>query len=435
MLERGRYSLKSLTEAVSTRNEEFPTDLQLRFEAIMSAIGNGAQKCTLLLCLDRNSAQTSTALKHIFEEKTERVRKISNKLPASLCRWSLMPIGLVAEADMIRLGTDQKVAGYRLSDAGATYGQPIASHILQTSVELKVDPNKLYGSTSKSGGNSRAVLNTINVLESLYEYRLSQEEMGEEDFTRSFQQISRLAEIDLSVTSDRIKNLFALGLVDCDSYDSEEGLFSYSWVESKNPSEVKPVNRYATLTNAIVKMAIQGGTVTRPAVTKYILENRITQANENTAASVSSSILTNLAKAGFLHKIGDFKPNEKYSWASITDRGIEIIKQQILPIKNALRDDDVGEKIRSEWKKIPWEKYAPQAVATHFELSGHGNEVSKNEWEARVKEYLTNNNGTSRPKDLEKALGRGGISILPSLLASGTVRKVKEGKEVFYFLV
>src|SRR3989338_4940944 len=125
---------------------EFPNENEAdkRFGEIFSAIGNSETKCLTLLLLNR-SPQTDYDLYKKFIDISHGVWKSNVHSQGQYCRNSLVPIGLVAEADTLFYGATEYVTGYRLTQAGEKVGQPIAAFLLQKSSLFPFSLSEIFG--------------------------------------------------------------------------------------------------------------------------------------------------------------------------------------------------------------------------------------------------------------------------------------------------
>lgn len=148
------------------REAEFPEDPKERFNAVFAALGNSEAKCLTLLSLSEGPL-TRDALHAKFTEVSSGVWQTNRGSQTEYCYNTLIPIGLVAEADTLYFGATEYITGYRLKPAGQKFGQPIAAHLLAQSATLPYSLLEIFGQTSKGRGESRSVLNRAKILELL----------------------------------------------------------------------------------------------------------------------------------------------------------------------------------------------------------------------------------------------------------------------------
>src|SRR3990167_7798697 len=148
-----------------------------------------------------------------FLRATNRVWITSNTIQAQYARTTLSPIGLVAQEDFITYGSSEYVTGYRTTDAGEKYGKPIATFLLQKSSEIPQSLLQIFGLTSKSGGETRSVLNITKILDFLNskaeDYHLeidvaSQLNLGHQIVGRHLERLRRLGLVEYSSTSNEV---------------------------------------------------------------------------------------------------------------------------------------------------------------------------------------------------------------------------------------
>src|SRR3989338_6827498 len=131
-MERGEQRPREIVDVRVRREEEFPTDLEARFEAVFAAIGNSEAKCLTLLCLEQ-SVLSSWNLHKKFLRESSGVWKTSSTLQARYCENTLVPIGLVAAMDTLYFGSTEYIVGFRLTESGLKFGKPIAAFLLEKS--------------------------------------------------------------------------------------------------------------------------------------------------------------------------------------------------------------------------------------------------------------------------------------------------------------
>ncbi len=405
------------------REEPFPEDPEKRFEAVFASIGNSEAKCVALLCLSESQI-SSEDLRMKFLLTTSRAWKISRGVPTAWARQSLVPIGMVAEVDTLSQGSLEYVLGFRLTEAGRKFGQPIAAYLIAESQHLPHSLGEIFGQTATGSGETRAVVNRARVLEL----------MAKQGGGGSMQSHSIAKELGLNVTvvGHALHHFAKLGMADYQSVDDDQ---KNQYAYSKNPDYrglPQPYHGSSTLSNYVYEVIRQsnGERLGTDEVVEQLAGIYSTNVNERNLKGAVTVIMSHFAKEGFLVK-GIFSRRVK-SDARITDYGREVVKKLVLPVRSALAGNEA---LLEEMRRVPWSKYAADAVARHKENSGQANRRLRTERVEELYGYLLENPG-SRPSDIDRAFGkRGSSDMLTDLIRTGKVIKERNGKASRYYPV
>lgn len=219
---------------------EFPQDPEERFNALFPAIGNSEAKCLTLLCLSESPVSGHSLYKE-FLEKSKTVWRSNKSVQSGYYNNTLIPIGMVAEADIIPEGSLEHVSGYRLTDAGYEIGQPVAAYLITKSSELPDSLISYFGGTNTIG-NTRSPVNRAIILE----YLASRQQDD------NLIDIANGLGIPPNIIGRHLSNLSELGLVDYSTADSEEkGVFKYRLTGGVKREDVRTVKKLASLTKAV----------------------------------------------------------------------------------------------------------------------------------------------------------------------------------------
>lgn len=400
---------------------EFPNDPEKRFEAIFSAIGNSEAKCLTLLCLSE-SPLTRHDLHRRFLDESDGVWKINRSTPGGYCLHTLIPIGLVAEADTLYYGSTEYVTGFRLTEAGLKFGQPIAAFLLEQSSKRPESLLEIFGHTSSAGGVTRSPINRSKILETLLS----------KDTTLTAEDIARLVGISHNVISPQLVDLSKLKLV---SYSSigpdagEVGYSKYTLTATAKLKEIAPHPEYGRLTREVASLLFKLKTADRNLLAEE-LKDKYPVSSRDSLVNMISQVLGVLERQGFCQRVL-FRGRKVLSQASLSKKGRELVVDVIHPIKRALADDQA---LLSQWKTIPWRNYVAEAVSKYKTSSGHINSRDLVDRTEEVLEMVYRHPGI-RPREIQSFLSGCPHLPLTSLLGRGQVRKEREGKAVRYYPV
>ena len=421
MIEREeKRDLKEIVDIRVKKEVEFPKDPEKRFEAIFAAIGNSEAKCLTLLTLSEKPL-TAFELHHKFLEESGGVWKTDRKTPAAYCFNTLVPIGLVVEVDILHYESKVWVSGFRLTEAGIKYGQPIAAFLLEKSSNLPYSLLEIFGQTAKCSGKTRSVLNRARILEFL----------SQKDTVRRETDISKQLKLKASTQiCHHLRHLSQLGLIEYSSVNLEEkGFVKYILSENVARDKVEKVSTEPKLSSEIANLLFR----LRKADANLLaekLKKKYPKLSIDSLRVRASKILSGLSRQGVCYPEGPFGKKIR-SQTKITSDGEKMVSGIIIPIKRALADD---EDLLSSWRKVTWQNYAEEGIAKHKEVSGCANPHSSKEWAYEALNIISQNPGIRR-REIESllplALGTG--RILKILLDQGKIRKEKQGKAVRYY--
>lgn len=408
------------SEIVNTRirqEAEFPLDPNRRFAAMFPAVGNSEAKSLTLLCLS-SSPMSEVDLHHQFLERSEMIWRTDGKLQGNYCRATLIPIGLVAEADTLFYGSTEYVISYRLTPAGIKYGQPIAAFLLEQSSHLPLSLLDYFGQTSTGPGNTRPVLNKIGILKYLLEHQ------GKVRTT----DIAETIDLQPALVGKRLRNLRDVGLVNYDSFDTEEDTINYKLLRNANRTVIRTVHTDTALTHEVADLVFRMGTVNRDSVLSILKERHGSAfASLPSLRNRLSHILSGFVDMGICES-EKFSKEEK-SKARITELGSEIVSNIVVPIERALADDS---SLLEAWNRIPWQNYARKTIEKYKFRSGNVNRQSIQYWKDQAFWIVSGNPGIT-PEDIRTRLEHNPSDPLRILLNEGKIRKEKIGKRMAYY--
>jgi DNA-binding PadR family transcriptional regulator len=364
-----------------------------------------------------------------FVKSCNGVWKPGTSVPVRYCLETLIPIGLVATEDVLYSGAKEYVVGFRLTKAGERYGQPIAAFLLEQSGKLPASLftlSKVFGATSSAGGETRPVLNRVKILEFLYQ--ADYKEQGNVRETDISKQLNRKRN---DLVGGHLSYLNKLGLANYSFVLTEKrGFAKYRLLENAKREDVRTVITLRSLTQDVADLLFQLKRVDCNEIAER-LKNKYSGKNETSLRQAVSRILSGLEKQGIC-KHESYVGGKILSQARITDVGKQVVENIILPIKQALSDDD---DLLSSWRRIPWQNYAISAISKHKESSRFIESKSFKEWEDKCLSIISQNPGL-RPREIISILGRRNTSdLLRSLLDKGKVKRERKGCAVYYYPV
>lgn len=406
--------------AVNTRTRqeaEFPLDPNRRFATIFPAVGNSEAKCLTLLCLS-SSPISDADLHGEFLGKSDRVWRTDSKLQGNYCKATLVPIGLVAEADTLFYGSTEYVISFRLTPAGLRYGQPIAAFLLEQSAQLSLSLLAYFGQTSTGPGHTRPVLNKIEILKYLQKRH---EEVRTKD-------IAEAIGLQPALVGKRLGDLRDVGLVNYESFDTEKNTVNYKLLSNTDRSVIRTVYTDTALTNEVADLVFLMGTVNVDSVLSVLKERHgDTFTSLPSLKNRLSHILSGFVDMGVCES-EEFS-TEKKSKAQITELGREIVSGIIVPIERVLEDDNI---LLETWSKIPWQNYARQAIEKYRLGSGNANRQSIQHWKDQALRIVLENPGIT-PEEIRVRLKHNPSDPLRELLDEDKLRKEGIGKRMAYY--
>ncbi len=417
----GQYPLeqRQIVDSRGLIQEPFPDIPQARFEAIFASIGNSESKCATLLNLPHTQPTTASELHQAFKDSTNEAWDLHPSTTQSYCEETFIPIGFVARSEILYYGRTKYNKGYKVTESGLRFGQPIAAFLLQQSTELPYALETLFSMTSRgNGGETRGVINRIRVLEALYEQR-------ESEFPMTNLQISEKLDTQKSYVAGHLKSLRDLGLINFSSISTEnKRIIPYSVVGKIPIAEIPTLKAEHTLTRNVAEIMNTLGT----ADIHTVMEEYARRFPNNKIDGFrAAKVLSFLARHGYI--ASDFKIGEIHSNSKITEEGIKIVENIIHPIKRALEGD---EDLLDEWRGIPWREYAESAVNKHKLASSQANAGTIQEWASEALEIILNNPGI-RTTDIGSRIKTNTSVVLKLLFDEGLIRKEKDRKAVRYY--
>lgn len=415
MLDRDLGLLLTTSERIRSQ-AEFPTDPEKRFEAIFAAIGNSEAKCVTILCLSENPI-TGQDLWRKFLSASDRSWSLHSKTPAMYCSDTLVPIGLVDEVDIVRDGSNQFVVGFRLTQAGRNFGQPIAASLLEQSTNMSESLLTIFGQTAKTAGETSTVINRARILEYL---KSAKPNLSSENVVENLG-------LAVSTVGDNLRRLSKLGLVHYKSLNMEDrGLFKYNLVSEALRSEVQVVAKSPILTGEVANLLFEYRRVDVDFLVEKLYGKR--RRSKSSLGPNVSSILSGLVRQGICAP-EEFVANKILSRATISERGRAVFTDILQPLQKALSGDNG---LLDKWRQINWRTYAKTGVAKYKEASGRAEQESREEVASKVLTVITENSGI-RTKEIALFLGRDVSHGLKDLLDKGLVTRVKKGKAATYY--
>jgi len=410
------YTPLDQRQVLDTRNLQevpFPEDPDARFDAVFAAIGNSEAKCVDLLLL-RRFLMSSYEMHSEFNRVTKGVWKTNYSTEAGWARNSLVNIGLVAEADTLFYGSSEFVTGYRLTEAGESFGQPVAAFLLQKSLELPFPLNKL--GTSSKRFKERPIVSRVKILEYLvYTPELKPNTKG----------VARAVGLEELSVGRHLRDLASLGLIDYSFFSNDRhGDIKYKLHTKTMPDQIQTAAKMPVITSLVKDVIFYMETLDRHSVTEEIKKRH---PGLDVNPDEIRKVLADLSRKGLIVKIfGD--PNSgrvrDNSLAVITESGMNFVLNVIEPIRSALTPE--GSARLDEWKQLPWQDSASEGVSKHKATSNHANRLSLEESISEVMDHIIRNPGITRRK-IEVGLDRHIGSSITALKRDGRVKQVKNG--------
>jgi predicted transcriptional regulator len=156
--------------------------------------------------------------------------------------------------------------------------------------------------------------------------------------------------------------------------------------------------------------------------------------NPNSTRNVASNLVLDLARGGYLNR-GEFKGGRNLSVVTILQEGEKLVTEVLEPLRIALTDTPEGKALRDKWRNIPWEEYAPKALAIHKESSNKGNSINNSTSLIKINEIILQNPGI-RTTDIMKTLKESGLPhkainmYINKLIETGKIIREKEPNNI-----
>lgn len=349
MIERSGYQERIRFSA------EFPESPRAQFTRLFSALGNSASKCVTLRCIPQLHAISELSLHHAYRDATQDAWVTSHKLQKAYCVQTLVPIGAVAEVDFIELHMRDFVLGFRKTQAGIQYGDPIANFLIQKATQLPQGKSlyEVFGETA-SAGSSRGIINRADILDFL----------AKQNGPTTRQEVFEALGIHQANTiTKHLTTLHDLEFIHYDSIDTKKDghFYWYSVIENR---EFHP-KRYPGKME--LKYAVQHAMdelkeADAQMITDKLFDDYHGLQDRNAFRLKIARVLNEMAETGYCTRESHpkFNPHYAHSEVWILDAGREVATQVVQPIKAALEGNN---SLLEEWRHIDWLHYAPDAVA------------------------------------------------------------------------
>jgi len=314
-------------------SKEFPTDPEKRFEAIFAAIGNSEAKCLTLLCLSE-SPVSPRDLYHQFTTQNNGSWEPNKSTPAEYCEQTLVPIGLVAYADVIRQGTLEHTTGYRLTVAGKKF-QPISAFLTEKSCGLPYSLIEIFGATH-TRGKSRSAINRSRIMEFL-----------SSNPNAKVIDIAKSIGISPGLVGNHLRHLSKLGILEFSSINAENpGSVGYVVNKDINVDEIKSKKKLGLLSSRVIDFLMDKDSFTLEEAARAI-HNYYPDVEFNSFRGKLSKTMVSLEKDGIFHR-STFSSKLR-SRASLTEIGNKIVNEIVSPIKEVLSGN---EDLLAQWSRI-----------------------------------------------------------------------------------
>jgi len=404
-------------EVIERKEKPFPEDLEGRLNAVLNVV-NTELKTVTLLHLDDTPAEASEIRARIRETVGKGFYLPQGRAFSGYCHETLFPIGTVAEEIIRRESVEAIYTAYSLTESGKRYGLPVAVLALKFAAENHRSLFKIMGSTGSSG-ETRAPFNRVKMLKLLSE----KGDLREADLVNE----TNLNSAGVVVT---LSNLKKAGLIDYISVGEQmkgKGVITYTWVEGKNPKDVKTVEYYSGITKNAADLLKEKGRITSPKAAKILGRNK----------SCVCTVYSGLVRQGFAIRENNFVGRQKMSNVFLLDEA-----RGFLDLERKIEDVLSGEITREEAQEIyleivnhpNYEEMSRIAIKCYKKVSPRLNKKTREETQEKIISLLTKNPGM-RHTEIGRVLDYRCISrYLTPLVKSGVLRKIKVGGETRYFV-
>ncbi|MEK6935018.1 MAG: hypothetical protein AABW46_04015 [Nanoarchaeota archaeon] len=401
---------------IEHRENPFPEDLEGRLNAILNVV-NTELKALTLLHLDDTPRSG--------QEIKARVRETVGKgiyLPrydafSDYCHKTLFPIGTVAEKDVIYEDSERIVTGYKLTEAGKKYGMPIVAFTLDYIARNRISMYNILGST-QSYGKSRSPFNRTKILDLLRTGVLREVDLA------------KMLDLNKIPILQHLKSLKKIGFIQYDSVGElskgSKGIFIYQWLEGKKVTEVVAVDKKPILTRKVAEKLKELKESDRNQLAGLLEYNRWNV----------STILSGLERQGIV-KSKKWKGGELLSEASLLDKGKRFVDDHLEKVKDALSEGPALEEMHSLLEQLindpdKLSEYSRIAIEEYKKVSPAINKKPLEETNEKILDFVRKNPGV-RPVEIKTILSLP-YHNLSSLVKSGELRKVKEGRVTKYYV-
>ena len=328
-------------------DREFPEHPLERAGAMLAAF-NAPTKRAVIIELNQFpyfTSPTSVGHQFIALHQGSKLATFAVTNVGQYCGDTLGPIGMATEERKEISQGEEKITGHAVNEAGGRYGQPTAAAFYMFEVTHGFSLFPILGQTGKRGeASTRAPLNTALVLLSLRNHGKTQAEIANELGVSNsvvqavLQRLSQnriVAYESLHTASGKKQMYFELGHADLD--------------------KVQQIGTFVTLTQQVAQISIQiaseGLQVTQHEVFRRLPEEAKKNVNTDYLESRINRVLRGLSKQEFL-KQGPFTGSKSgkavFSSAKLTDKGILVVNEVLLPLFDAMRDGETLDYWRRE---------------------------------------------------------------------------------------
>lgn len=394
---------------------DFPQDREARLETVLSCL-NGEVKHATLLVLNQDPATSSRIRRRLTELTTARLPSTSTLF--DYCIQTLCPAGFVIHETF---RTDHPYNCFRISDAGAKYGQPLAAFSLRYAVENHISFGELLR-TASSAGDSRAPYNRARILELV---------------AAGCERVVEIeTELGLSHTdiNYHLKHLQALGLTNFRSLNACEPDFkTYRWVAGRKPEEARTVRTRKTLTGQVARWLHTNKAGTYRQIAQQLNHKHVLDV---------SRVLVGLAQQGLATT--EF-PSTSRSKVTLAEKA-SLLLDYVMSVRSALTNSTqlkTMTALRDEFlaDKDLFRRYLDVAIEHHSTASPMMNARKSTERESELLKFLqsfqVDRGRGPRPSEMMALLGwnHGTLRIyINSLIRKGRLRREEEGMTVRYTL-
>lgn len=424
------------TIRVVQKEEEFPDSLDGRVEAVLSTV-NISIKSITLLSLEGYMQRPIDLSNRVAEllERTDAGHMHFRQLVDAYCKWTLCPIGLVAEQVAIDYAGIQYTAGYLLTDAGQRYGQPVAAKFL----EFEAERFSLFpilgpvGTPSKK--QRRPPFQRAKLLKGV-NAGLNQQS--------SLCKWVGLANTNVQGHLEAMAEAGVISYRSINPYVDNGERVEYRLNESYEEAEVNQVGKEADLTDSVFLACLElkdaGKTITAANVIRILPIEYVNRVSRRQLMGRVSMVLSNFAdEQGFLVR-GDFHGRDVQSIVEITDKGRLVLEELLLPLDDALSDGTTLDTWRHETlPKVRGQLpvYAAKSADLYYPFSKAADMRLAAERRATAERLLkeAGNNGLT-VRTLAERLGvhmQTARAILNKKVREGSAMREKFGNAYYYF--
>lgn len=331
----GSLVMQRRWEHLAQKIPEFSEEAWERAGRVFSGINNGV-KAALFADIAQNTRPgmympTEDIVDHFRDlfagtqllEAFEENRKTGVQV-IKYCQESLGDVGLLTA----KYSLGGKLIGFGVTEEGLDFGLPHALRLLEWENALHESAHPILGQTGSSG-ETRAPFNCARILEYLFRHPYN---------SRDADLIDTLG-VGSSTARNTLKHFHALGLVDYKwiNLKTLRPLLEYAWDTARDLGQARYIIGSPKFQDTVIQVIQQKGLAN--SVPKFSIRNIVQELPEEIRRSWQekslrhniSTILSGLAKDGFLQRVNDFKGGEKLSDITLTKKGRSFIFRIILP--------------------------------------------------------------------------------------------------------